>query len=152
NLSPSNNPTHDIEGQRLSSLSTQLLDAENQRKTAEAIYNSAKNANDPFTVPEVLKSEWVSKLRNEISALRDKRDTLLFTYTKEWPEVKKIDALLKPKEAELEIAVKQVINALRSQVESARAHEQSIRTMYLSQRGTTNTQTRAQIEMAAYTQ
>jgi capsular exopolysaccharide synthesis family protein len=152
NLSPTNNPTHDVEGQRLASLSQQLLTAENDRKTAEAVYNAARNAQDPFTVPEVLKSEWISKVRNEMSTLKDKRDALLLTYTREWPEVKKIDATLKLKEGELEIAVKQQIAALKSKVESAREHEQSIRTMYLGQRGTTSAQTRAQIEMAAYTQ
>jgi capsular exopolysaccharide synthesis family protein len=152
NLSPTNNPTHDVEGQRLSSLSNQMLAAENDRKIAEAVYNAAKNAQDPFTVPEVLKSEWISKVRNEMGVLKDKRDALLYTYTKEWPEVKKIDATLKLKEAELGIAVKQQIDSLKSRLESARAHEQSIRTMYLSQRETTSSQTRAQIEMAAYTQ
>ena len=152
NLSPTNNPARDVEGQRFANLSNQLLAAEGELKTAEAVYNTAKNASDPFAVPEVLKSEWISKVRNEMSALRDKKDALLYTYTKEWPEVKKIDATLKLKEAELQLAVKQQIDALKSRVESARANEASIRKMYLKQRGTTDTQTRAQIEMAAYTQ
>jgi capsular exopolysaccharide synthesis family protein len=87
-----------------------------------------------------------------MSALRDKRDGLLLTYTKEWPEVKKIDATLKLKEDELQLAVKQQILSLKNRLATTRAHEQSIRTLYMSQRGTTTTQTRAQIEMAAYTQ
>jgi len=151
-LSPTNNPTYDIEGQRLSSLSSQLLAAESERRQAEAVYNAAKNAPDPFAVPEVLRSDWVSKVRNEMSALRDKRDALLYTYTKEWPEVKKIDATLKLKEAELQLAVKQQIDSMKSRVDSTKAQEQKIKALYGSQRGVTNTQTRAQIEMAAYTQ
>jgi capsular exopolysaccharide synthesis family protein len=152
NLNPTGNQNLDVEGQRLSNLSNQLLEAENSRKSAEAAYNTAKNAPDPFSIPEVLKSARIVKLRDEISSLKERRDALLVVYTKEWPEVRKIEAALKPKEAEVQSAVKEEIAGLKVRYDSARAHEQSIRNMYMTQRGTTSAQTRAQIEMAAYTQ
>lgn len=152
NLNPSNDQTLNVEGQRLSNLSTQLLDAENQRKTAQAIYESAKNAKDPFSIPEVQKSARITTLRERISAIKEKRDALLVTYTSEWPEVRKLEVALKPLEAELASAAQETIGALKAQYEAAQAHENSIRSMYFQQRGTTNQQTRDQIEMAAYNQ
>ncbi|PWT90589.1 MAG: hypothetical protein C5B55_09490 [Blastocatellia bacterium] len=152
NLNPTGNQNLDVEGQRLNSLSGQLLDAENQRKTAQAIYNSAKNASDPFTVPEVIKSTRIVALRERISAIKERRDALLVTYTPEWPEVRKLEASLKPLEAELQAAAAEAIQGLKAQYEAALAHEQSIKSMYNAQRGVTSQQTRAQIDMVSYTQ
>jgi capsular exopolysaccharide synthesis family protein len=141
-----------IEDLRANQLSTQLLQAQNDRKTAESLYNSAKNAPDAFVVPEVQKSPRVGALRERISSLKEKRDTLLVAYTKEWPEVKKIDGALKPLEEELKNAVAESIGGLKSSYEAALAHEESLMSMYSQQRGTTAQQTRDQIEMAAMTQ
>ena len=55
-------------------------------------------------------------------------------------------------EGELEKAANETIIGLQKQYEAAQDHENSVRQMYLEQRGTTDQQTRDQIEMAAYTQ
>ncbi len=55
--------TLNVEGQRLADLSRQLLEAENQRKNAQAIYLSAKNSNDAFSIPEVRKSERITNIQ-----------------------------------------------------------------------------------------
>ena len=151
-LNPTNDATLNVEGQRLAELSKQLLEAEDTRKTAQAVYESAKSAADPFSVPEVQKSNRITSLRDRISALKEKRDALLVTYTKEWPEVKKLDVSIKPLEAELARVAEETISGLKAQYEAALSHENSIRKMYVEQRGTTTQQTRDQIEMAAYTQ
>jgi len=141
-----------VEELRVNQLSTQLLQAQNDRKNAQAIYNNAKSATDPFSIPEVQKSARVQALRDRISGLKERREALLVTYTPEWPEVKKIDVTIKPLEEEVRTAAAETIGALKAAYESAQAHEDSLLSMYSAQRGTTTQQTRDQIEMAAMTQ
>src|ERR1043166_3397118 len=100
-LSPSMDGLN-VEGQRLADISRQLLEAENVRKNAQAVYNSAKNASDPFSIPEVRKSDRISNIETRISQLKQVKASLEVTYTKEWPEVKKTDAAIKRLEEELQ--------------------------------------------------
>ncbi len=151
-LSPSPDASLNVEGQRLSDLSRQLLQAENQRKNAQAIYLNAKNSGDIFSVPEVLKSERITEIQKRISEMKDKKAALLVTYTAEWPEVKKTEAAITRLEAELAKAAQQSVASLKAQYEAEQEHENSIRQMYMQQRGVTDQQTRDQIEMAAFTQ
>src|SRR6266850_4535920 len=141
-----------IEGKRLQELSTQLLQAQEKRKTNQAEWNSARDAKDPFSVPDVQKSEYVAKLRETISALKEKRDALLVMYTKEWPEVQKIEAQLKPREKELERVTAEIVNGVRMRYESSQATENALFKSYMEQRGTTIQQTHDQIEMLAIAQ
>jgi len=141
-----------VEGQRLADISKQLLDAENLRKNAQAIYVSAKNSTDRFSIPEVRKSERISNIEARISQLKERKAALEVTYTKEWPEVKRAEASIKRLEDELVKEADESIAMLKAQYEAALAHEGSVREMYMQQRGTTDQQTRDQIEMAAYTQ
>jgi len=141
-----------VETQRLADLTKQLLTYETKRKAAETAYEIAKNAPDKFAVPEVQNSRQVLALKERISGLKERRETLRVTYTNEWPEVKKLDAAIKPLEAEMSKAVDSVIVGLKAEYESCLANENSIRQMYNQQRGTTTQQTRDEIEIAAYSQ
>jgi len=151
-LPPTMDSVLNVEAQRLSDLSKQILDAENRRKAAQAIYLSAKNSPDILTIPEVLKSPRITGIQERISALKERKAALEVTYTKEWPEVKKTDVAIKRLEGELEKAAGEAISMLKAQYEAEQAHENSVREMYTKQRSTTDQQTRDQIEMAAYTQ
>jgi capsular exopolysaccharide synthesis family protein len=144
--------SQNVDDQRLQQLSSQLLQAQNDRKTAQAVYESARTAPDPFSIPQVQSSSRVSALRDRLSSLKEKRDTLLVIYKPEWPEVQKLDAAIKPLEEELKRAAQETIGMLKSAYEAALAHERSIETMYSQQRGITTEQTRAQIGMAQMTQ
>jgi capsular exopolysaccharide synthesis family protein len=144
--------SQNVDDQRLQQLSSQLLQAQNDRKTAQAVYESARSASDPFSIPQVQASARVGNLRDRLSSMRERRDTLLVVYTKEWPEVKKIDAAMKPLEEELKSAAQETIGMLKAAYEAALAHENSIESMYSKQRGITTQQTRDQIEMAQMTQ
>ncbi len=152
NLPLTSDATLNTEGQRLADLTKQLFESETRRKNVEAIYNSAKSASDKFSIPEVQKSSRITTLRDRISALRERREALMVTYTKEWPEVKRLEAQIKPLEAELEKGANEVIGRLKSEYEEAFAHEKSVRVMYNQQHGTATQQTRNQIEMAQYSQ
>jgi capsular exopolysaccharide synthesis family protein len=151
-LPPSMDAALNVEAQRLSDLSRQVLEAENDRKEAQAIYQNAKDSTDVFTIPEVQKSERITNIQERLSTLREKKAALEVTYTSEWPEVKKTVVAIKRLEGELEKAAKDAIGMLKAKYESAQSHENSIRQRYLTQRSTTDQQTRDQIEMAEYTQ
>jgi capsular exopolysaccharide synthesis family protein len=151
-LPPTMDSTLNVEGQRLSDLSRQLLEAQNDRQNAQAIYDSAKHSNDLFSIPEVQKSERIINIQGRLAELKEKRAALLVKYTKEWPGVKESDAAIARLEAELEKAAHESVSMLQAKYEASKAHEESIRVMYGKQRGVTDQQTRDQIEMAAYTQ
>src|ERR1051325_1912297 len=151
-LPPTNDASLNVEGQRLGDLSRQLLQAENQRKNAQAVYLSAKNSKDIFSVPEVVKSQRITEIQQRISELNDKKAALLVIYKPEWPEVKKTEAAIARLQAELQEAAGQAVAMLKAQYEAEQDHENSIRQMYMQQRGVTDQQTRDQIEMAAFTQ
>lgn len=144
--------TLNTEGQRLADLTKQLFESENKRKNAEAVYKSAASATDKFNVPEVQRSARVTSLRDRISSLKERRETLKVTYTDQWPEVKKLDAAIKPLEAELDREANEVIARLKAEYQESLAHENSIRVTYNQQHSTASQQTRNIIEMTQYTQ
>jgi capsular exopolysaccharide synthesis family protein len=152
NVPITNAPADNVEAKRLLELSTQLLQAQERRKGYQAEWESAKAAKDPFSLPDVQKSEYIGKLRETISALKERRDALRIAYTDEWPEVQKINAQLAPREKELERATAEIINGVKSRYQSAVATEQMLNTSYMQQRGTTVQQTHDQIELLAITQ
>ena len=151
-LPPSMEPTLNVEGQRLSDLSRQLLEAQNDRQNAQAIYESARHSNDLFSIPEVQKSERIINIQGRIAELREKKAALEVKFTKEWPAVKEAEAAIKRLEQELDKAAKESVSMLQAKFEASKAHEESIRGLYAKQRSVTDQQTRDQIEMAAYTQ
>ena len=152
NLSLTTDPAGNLEAKRLSMLSTQLLDAENDRKNLQAQYEAAKKESDSFSIPDVQSSARIEKLRERISALQEKREALLMVYTPEWPEVKKIEAQMKPIEAELAKAPGEVVSSMKRRYEAAVARENSLRRTYDQQKGTTTQQTRDEIDLIAMSQ
>jgi len=147
-----NEPGTNVEVKRLMELSTQLLEAQAERKNNQALWDSAREAKDPFSVPEVQSSEYVRGLRDNLSALKQTRDALITTYTAEWPEVQKIEAQIKPREKELERVVAEILNGVKVRYQSSLAKEQMLNKTYQDQRGTTTQQTRDQIELLGITQ
>lgn len=141
----------DLEGQRLQVYSGQLLDAENQRRSSLATYEAAKSAADPFSAPEIQSDARIQKLRERLADLKEKREALLQTYTAEWPGVKALDAQIKPVEADLARAPKEVLASLKSRADRDTARVNSLAKAYSGQKGTTTQQTKDQIEMASIT-
>jgi polysaccharide biosynthesis transport protein len=152
NLPLVNDSAGNLEAARLATLSGQLLQAENERKLAQAQLEAARKEADPFSIPDVNASARVDKLRDRISALKERREALLTTYTPEWPEVKRIDAQLKGIEAELTKAPAEIVTSLQRKYEAAVSRENLLRRSYDEQKGTTTQQTRDQIDLLALTQ
>ncbi len=141
-----------LEAKREEGYSNQLLEAENARRTLKAAYDAAKASADPLENPEVQKDEHVRKLRDELSDLSEKRNALLQRYTKEWPEVRAIDAQIKSKEEDLRQAPVQILGAMKKRYEAAEAQYRDLVRQYSSAHGKTTTQTKAEIDLAAMTQ
>lgn len=152
NLPLTSDPKGNLEVSRLSTLSSQLLDAENETKEFKSKYEAARRETDPLSIPDVQSSKRIEGLRERISLLTEKRDALLVIYTPEWPEVKKLEAQIKPIEDELAKAPTEVVSSMRRRYEAAAAKEQSLRRAYESQKSTTTQQTRDQIDLLAMTQ
>ena len=152
NLPLTSDPNGNLEAKRLATLSSQLLDAENDKKNLKAQYDAARDEPDPFSIPDVQTSARVEKLRERISALKEQREALLMVYTSEWPAVKKIDAQIKPIEAELAKAPTEIVSSMKRRYEAAVAKENSLRRSYEQQKGTTTQQVRDQIDLIAISQ
>jgi capsular exopolysaccharide synthesis family protein len=152
NLPITANPAENLEAARLSTLSSQLLQAENDRKNLQAQLEAARREKDPFSIPDVNASARVEKLRDRISALKETRESLLTVYTSEWPAVKKIDAQIKGLETELKKAPAEIVTSMQRRYEAAKAREQLLGRSYEQQKGTTTQQTRDQIDLMAITQ
>src|SRR5258706_9350508 len=144
-------PGSDLESIKLQTYAQQLMEAQNLRRTSVATYEAAKNTPDPFSAPEVQSDVRIQNLRQKVSDLKEKREALLQTYTREWPAVKQIDAQIKPAEEELARAPKEVLASLKSRAERDAARETSLTKTYTGQHNTTTQQTKDQIEMAVIT-
>ena len=142
----------DLEQVRASTYSSQLLAAENNRRTQVATYEAAKNAPDPFANPEVQSNERVTELRKKLSDLKDKETGLLQKYTPEWPDVKQIRAQIKEVEVELAKAPAEVLASMKARADAATALQRSLETAYSKQHGITTTRTRDIIQLAAMAQ
>src|SRR6476620_17460 len=152
NLPLVNDTAGNLDAVRLATLSGQLLTAQNDRKNLQAQLEAARREKNQFSIPDVNSSARVEKLRDRISALKEKRDALLIVYTPEWPEVKKLDAQLKGLEAELDTAPKEIVTSIQRKYEAAVTQENLLQRAFDQQKGATTQQTRDQIDLLAMTQ
>jgi len=141
-----------IDVMKSNTYTAQLLQAENDRRSLQAAYEAAKNTPDLFANPEVQKDERIRNLREKISGLKDKESALLQKYTKEWPEVKQVEAQIKVAGDELAKAPVEVLQSMKARADAADTAYKSLEKVYSVQHGKTTSQTRNQIELAARSQ
>lgn len=146
---PLTSTASNLESEKERTYGSQLLAAENARRTLKAEYEAARLTEDPFSQPEVQKDELIRRLREKLSDLTERRDALLQIYTPEWPEIKKIEAQIRATEADLNKAPPQVLAAMKKRYEAAEATERSLIIAYEKQHGKTTQQTKAEIDLAA---
>jgi polysaccharide biosynthesis transport protein len=147
NLPQTKDPGGNIPADRLTKLSQQLLEAEEQRKNLQSLYEAATRQSDQNAVPEVIQNERIQKLREKLDSLRAQRDELLVVYTAEWPAVKKVEAQIKNIEVALSAAPNEVISSMKARYEAALAKENALRRDFDAARGVTSQQNLAQIQM-----
>jgi len=152
NLSLTAGGGDNLEARALATLRAQLLEAENARKELQAQLESTKKEKDPFSIPDVIGSARVDKLRDRISTLKEQREALLVVYTKEWPAVKKLDAQIAELEGELGKAPREIVTSMQRKYEAAVSRERLLRNSYEAQEAKTTQLTRDQIDLLAMTQ
>ena len=152
NLPQAINPEADLEGKRLATLSSQLLEAESDHKNFKSLYDAAVSAPDANAIPEVQENKRIQELRSRLDILKQKRNELLVTYTPEWPEVKRIDQQIKQLEEVLNSSPREVLSAMKTRLDSAAARENMLRQAYNQQRAVTSQQNQDMIALGAIRQ
>jgi capsular exopolysaccharide synthesis family protein len=135
---------------RLSGLNKQLLEAENERKMAEAAYRVNKEPGAAAVLAAGGAKEGGAKeLQSQLAALKQKREQLLTENTEEWPEVKEVQKQIALVEKQLQDANSNVVmtetKAIEMRYHQALGREQSLRAAFDEQRGATRTQNEAAI-------
>jgi polysaccharide biosynthesis transport protein len=141
----------DLNALRLSTYSSQMQEAERERKQAEADYKASldtRNSAGIWSIPQVQENKNVQRLREKISELQEKRKALRVVYTDEWPEIKKIDEQLVQLNEELKRAPEEIIAGLKTRYDSALKKEASAKTAYFSARGQANVASVAETSLA----
>jgi capsular exopolysaccharide synthesis family protein len=133
---------------RLVGLNRQLLEAENDRKLAEAAYRAALSPGAAGALAEGSVNQ-INEMEQKLGVLRQQRAQLLVENTESWPEVRNIDTQIK----ELEKSIQQtrqrasstLVTNLKTRYEQARAREDAMRASFSQQRVETVSQNEASI-------
>lgn len=141
-------PNQNTVVERLAGLNQQLLEAENERKTAEAAYNAAK-APDAASALTDDSSKQTGEIEAKLIELRQKRALLLVEATEEAPEVKEVDQQIGELDRQLKESRNRksatLLTNLNTRYQQALAREQSLRKAFEQQRAQTLSQNEAAI-------
>jgi succinoglycan biosynthesis transport protein ExoP len=141
-------PNQNTVVERLAGLNRQLLEAENERKTAEAAYNAAK-APGAATALADADAKQATEIESKLVDLRQKRALLLVDATEEAPEVKEVDQQV----GELDRQLKDLLSRksatlmmnLHTRYQQTIEREQALRKAFDQQRAQTLSQNEAAI-------
>jgi succinoglycan biosynthesis transport protein ExoP len=134
--------------ERLAGLNQQLLQAENERKDAEAAYRAAQA---PGAASALAEKDAKSKedAESKLAALKERRSQLLVSNTEEWPEVKEINqqiTTLEKQVSETKTRATTVITTnLETRYRQALDRERAVRADFQRQQGETLTQNESAI-------
>lgn len=133
--------------ERLSGLNKQLLEAENERKLAEAEYNAAKAPGAASALAESAKE--IDLTESKLADLRQKRAQLLVEATEEAPEVKEIDQQIDVLQKHLadtrSRSTSTLLTNLETKFRQAADREEALRKSFNQQKAETVTQNEAAI-------
>ena len=141
-------PNQNTVVERLAGLNRQLLEAENDRKTAEAAFVAARAPGAAEALAET-DAKQISDLETKLNDLRQKRAQLLVEATEEAPEVKEVDQQVTELNGQLkELRNRKstnLLSTLETRYRQALGREQALRTAFDQQRAETLTQNEASI-------
>ena len=137
---------------RLAGLNKQLLEAENERKLAEAAYRTALAPGAAQALAQSAANDTakqITEAEDKLVALRQQRAQLLIDYTDKHPEVKQINEQIAVLEKQINDTRSQatsvVLTNLETHYRQALAREQALRSAFDQQRSETLTQNEAAI-------
>lgn len=134
--------------ERLAGLNKQLLEAENDRKMAEAEYNAARSPGAASALAESASKE-IDTTESRLAELKQKRAQLLVEATEEAPEVKEIDQQIDVLQKHLADTrargTATLLKNLETKYRQAQEREDALRKSFNQQKGETVTQNEAAI-------
>jgi capsular exopolysaccharide synthesis family protein len=134
--------------ERLAGLNRQLLEAENERKAAEAALRAAQSPGAAESLVEVDTKN--RDIESKLAELRQKRAELLVENTEEWPAVKEIQEQISVLEKQIKEtrsrASSNLLSVLETRFRQAKAKEDALRDDFNKQKGETLTQNEAAIQ------
>lgn len=134
--------------ERLSGLNKQLLEAENDRKSAEASYNAARAPGAAVALVEADEKR-IAETGSTLAELRQKRAQLLVEATEEAPEVKDVTQQILELESQVkDLSIRKsttLLTNLETRYRQTVAREESLRKAFDKQRSETLTQNEAAI-------
>lgn len=141
-------PSENTVVERLAGLNRELLEAENERRKADAAYKAALAPGGA----ETMASDAIDRNNPQeikLAELRQRRVQLLVENTEEWPEVKEIDKQIAEVETQIKNrranAAANIRSSLETRYRQAVTREQSLRDAFNDQRNATTTQNQAAI-------
>lgn len=141
-------PTQNTVVDRLVGLNKQLLEAENDRKLAEASYRAAQVPGAANALAQE-NAKNLDESEQKLTELQQKRALLLVDNTEEWPEVKEVEQQITTLETRMadmkNRAMGVVITNLKTRYSQALTRENSLRESFNQQRGETLTQNEAAV-------
>ncbi|HMF57487.1 MAG TPA: polysaccharide biosynthesis tyrosine autokinase [Pyrinomonadaceae bacterium] len=134
--------------ERLAGLNRQLLEAENQRKLAQAAYEASLQPGAAEARADDTNKQ-IQQYESSLVELRKKRAELLVDNTEEWPEVQQINKQIEVLERQLQEsrthAASTVTTNLKTNYMQAKATEDSLRDAFNKQRAETLVQNEAAV-------
>lgn len=141
---------------RLAGLNKQLLEAENERKAAEAAYRAGTAPGALSAQAEAGAKNPISEAEAKIAELKQKRAQLLLEYTEKYPEVKDLDQQIGAQEklaTQLRGHGESVVKTnLETKYRQALQKEQALREAFNKQRAETLTQNEAAVNYKIFQQ
>jgi capsular exopolysaccharide synthesis family protein len=135
--------------ERLAGLNKQLLEAENDRKMAEAEYNAAKSPGAARALAEASAKD-LNESEQKLADLKQKRAQLMVDATEEAPEVKEVDQQIAEVQRHLdEMRLRNtstLLTNLETRYRQALSREEALRTSFDQQKGETLSQNEAAIQ------
>jgi polysaccharide biosynthesis transport protein len=134
--------------ERLAGLNRELLEAENERRKADAAYKGALAPGAAESMASDM-NDRNNPQETKLAELRQRRVQLLVENTEEWPEVKEIDKQIAEVETQIKNKQANTVANMRKNLETryrqAASREQSLRDAFNEQRNATTTQNQAAI-------
>jgi capsular exopolysaccharide synthesis family protein len=141
-------PNQNTVVERLAGLNRQLLEAESERKSAEAAYNAAR-APGAATALADADAKQATEIESKLVDLRQKRALLLVDATEEAPEVKEVDQQVSELDRQLKDLLSRksatLLTNLNTRYQQAIEREQALRKSFDQQRAQTLSQNEAAI-------
>ncbi len=131
---------------RASELNKQLVEVENERRQAEALYQRSREA-APDDLPQVLNDTMVQNISKELSKQEQELANLSAKYQPGYPAVKQVQEQVNALKAQLQAAKKNVVKNIETQYEVARHKEADLKVSLSQSKGEAIQQNRESVQL-----